>query len=137
LLASCKNSGCLDEDIYTIFEYYFNLPEIPDLSKSPLSFPCICKQQQQDEQLLALQLKYPDQYIYKSLDQDVDDITCYVHQGDNPDKQWQIALPQQMLEKTVKWFHQIMGHPGKKRLCETSATLSPSKAPIHHQQAPV
>ena len=78
----------------------------------------ICKQQQQDEQLLTLQVKYPDQYIYTSLDKEVDDIMWYVHQGDNPDEQWCIALPQQMLEEIVKWFHQVMGHPGVQRLRE-------------------
>ena len=120
-LASCKDSGCLDEDIYNIFECYLNLPEIPDPAQNPLSFSCIHEQQQQDEQLLALQVKYPEQYmyIYKSLDEDVDDIICYVRPGDNPDEQWRIALLQQMLEKTVKWFHQVMGHPGEKRLHET------------------
>jgi hypothetical protein len=95
------------------------LPEIPDPAQNPLSFACICKHQQQDEQLLALQVESPDQYIYKSLDKDVDDIICYVHQGDNPDKQWRIVLPQQMLEETVKWFHQVMGHTDEKRLRET------------------
>ena len=90
-LASCEKSGCLDEDIYVIFECYLNLPEIPDPTQNPLSFACISKQQQQDEHLLALQVKYPDQYIYKSLDEDVDDIICYVFQGNNADKQWCIA----------------------------------------------
>ena len=117
--ASCKDSGCLDDDIYNIFECYLNLPEIPDPAQNPLSFACIRKQQQQDEQLLALQVKYPEQYIYKSLDEDVDDIICYVRQGDNPDEQWRIALPQQMLDETVKWFHQVMGHPGEKNLQDT------------------
>ena len=97
---------------------FLNLPKIPDLAQNPLSFVCICKQQQQDKQLLALQLKYPNQYIYKSLDEDVEDIICYVRQG-SPDKQWRIALPQQMLEETVKWLHQVMGHPGEKRWRET------------------
>jgi hypothetical protein len=64
-LALCKNSGCLGDYIYNIFECYLNLPEIPDPAQNPLSFACICEQQQQDEQLLALQAKYPDQYIYK------------------------------------------------------------------------
>ena len=118
-LATCKNSGCLDDDIYNIFECYLNLPKIPDLVQNPLSFACIREQQQQDEQLLALQAKYPEQYIYKSLDKDVDDIICYLRPGDSPDEQWRIALPQQMLEETVKWFHQVMGHPGEKRLRQT------------------
>ena len=118
-LATCKNSGCLDDDIYNIFECYLNLPEIPDPAQNPLSFACICEQQQQDEQLLALQVKYPDQYIYKSLDEDSENIICYVHQRDSSNEQWRIALPQQMLEATVKWFHQVMGHPGEKCLCET------------------
>ena len=85
-LTSCENSGCLDDDIYNIFECYLNLPEIPDPAQNPLSFACICEQQQQDEQLLALQAKYPDQYIYKSLDEDVKDIICYVRQGDSHDE---------------------------------------------------
>jgi hypothetical protein len=55
---------------------------------------------------------------FTNLDEDVEDIICYVHQGDSPDEQWHIALPQQMLEETVKWFIQVMGHPGEKRLHE-------------------
>ena len=43
--------------------------------------------------------------MYKLLDEDLEDIICYVNPGDNPNKQWHIALPQQMLEKTVKWFN--------------------------------
>jgi hypothetical protein len=50
----------------------------PRSGTNPLSFSSTCKQQQQDKQLLALQVKYPEQYIYKSLDKDADDITCYV-----------------------------------------------------------
>jgi hypothetical protein len=64
-LESYENSGCLDNNIYNIFECYLNLPKIPDPAQYPLSFACICEQQQQDEQLLALQAKYPDQHIYK------------------------------------------------------------------------
>ena len=30
-----------------------------------------------------------------------------------------IALPEQMLDKTIAWFHQIMGHPGSKCLRQT------------------
>jgi hypothetical protein len=43
----------------------------------------------------------------------------YVHSGGSPEEQWYIALPQQMLEGTVAWFRQVMGHPGKINLHET------------------
>ena len=61
----------------------------------------------------ALQTRYPEQNVYKLLDEDQDDIICCVHSGDNPDEQWFISLYQQMLEQTVKWFHQVMGHLGE------------------------
>ncbi len=32
---------------------------------------------------------------------------------------WKIALPEAMVVDTIKWFHQVMGHPGEKRLPET------------------
>jgi hypothetical protein len=54
--------------------------------------------------------------MYKSLDEDLDDYICFLGQGDNPDKQWHIALPQHMLEQTLKWFHQLMGCPGEKMI---------------------
>jgi len=57
--------------------------------------------------------------MIKSLDKQVQDIICYVRQHDDPETQWRIALPEQMLDKTVAWFHQIMVHPGSKRLRET------------------
>ena len=67
----------------------------------------MCEQQQQVQQLLALQAKYPEQCMYKTLDEYLDYIICYVCPGDNPDEQWHTALSQQMLEQTVKWFHRL------------------------------
>ena len=51
-----------------------------------------------------------------NLDDDVDDIICYVKQGQDPNSQWKIVLPASMLDETVKWFHTVIGHPGEKRL---------------------
>ena len=31
---------------------------------------------------------------------------------------WKIALPESKVVATVRWFHQVMGHPGEKRLQE-------------------
>ena len=52
------------------------------------------------------------------MDEEVQNIICYVRQNDDPEMQWRITLPEQMLAKTVAWFHQIVD-PGSKRLSET------------------
>jgi hypothetical protein len=77
----------------------------------------ICELQQQDKQLLALQVKYPDNYVNLQLDKDIDDIICY--KKDPTQTNRKIALPESMVVDTVKWFHQVMGRPGKKRLQDT------------------
>ena len=40
----------------------------------------------------------------------------YSHKGDDPKKHWRIALSKDMIQPTVKWFHQVTGHPGTKKL---------------------
>jgi hypothetical protein len=42
---------------------------------------------------------------------------CYKKDPTQPN--WKIVLPKSMVVDTVKWFHQVMGHPGEKRLSET------------------
>ena len=79
-----------------------------------LNYAHIHELQQQDEQLLALQVKYPDNYVNLQL---VNDIICDKKDPTHPN--WKIALPESMVVDTVKWFHQVMGHPGEKRLQET------------------
>jgi hypothetical protein len=81
-----------------------------------LNYAHICDLQQQDKQLLALQVKYQDNYVNLQLDDNVDDIFCHKKDPTQPD--WKIALPESMVVDTVKWFHQVMGHPGEKRLQE-------------------
>ncbi len=73
--------------------------------------------QQQDEQLLALQAKYPDNYVNLQMDDNVDDIICYKKDPTQPN--WKIVLPESIVVDTVKWFYQVMGHSGEKRLWET------------------
>jgi len=112
-------TGTYDEDIKQAFDCYLNLPEADAPEENPLCYEHICEQQQGDAQLLARQAKYPEQYINKILDDNVQHIICYVRQNDDPNSQWRIALLQSMLKPTMKWFHQVLGHPGKKRLRET------------------
>jgi hypothetical protein len=86
-----------------LFDCYLNLPDTPHLDENPLNYAHICDLQQQDKQLLALQVKYPDNYVNLQLDDNVDDIIYY--KKDSTQLNWKIALPESMVVDTVKWFH--------------------------------
>jgi len=110
-------TGLNDDEIWQALECYLNLPEMPHPDHNLLNFTHIRDQQHQDEKLLALQAKYPDNYINLQLDEDVDNIICY--KKDSAQDNWKIALPESTVAETVKWFQQVMGHHGKKQLKET------------------
>ncbi len=59
-------------------------------------------------------VKYPEWYSCKIIN-NVDDILCYTKPGDNP-ANWKIALLEDLTKPTIKWYHQVTGHPGSKRL---------------------
>jgi len=46
---------------------------------------------------------------------DVEDILCYTKPGDNA-ANWRIALPENLIGPTIKWYHQVTDHQGSKRL---------------------
>ncbi len=110
-------SGLYDEDIWECIDCYLNLPDTPHPDENPLNYAHICELQQQNKQLLALQAKYPDNYVNLQLGDNIDDVICYKKDPTQPN--WKITLPESMIVDTVKWFHQVMGHPGEKRLRET------------------
>jgi hypothetical protein len=70
-------SGLYDDDIWECIECYLNLPDTPHTDENPFNYARICELQQQDQQLLALQLKYPDNYVNLQFNDNVDDIICY------------------------------------------------------------
>jgi hypothetical protein len=70
-------SGLYDENVWECIECYLNLPDTPHPDENPLNYAHICELQQQDEQLLALQVKYPDNYVNLQLDDDINDIICF------------------------------------------------------------
>ena len=65
-------------DIWDCIECYLNLPDSNQPDQNPLNYAHIREQQQQDDKLLALQVKYPDNYVYMDLDDNVDDTICYL-----------------------------------------------------------
>jgi hypothetical protein len=68
-------SGLYNEDVWECIECYLNLPDNPHPDGNPLNHAHICELQQQDEQLLALQMKYPDNYVNLQLDDNVTEAT--------------------------------------------------------------
>jgi hypothetical protein len=93
-------AGLNDDEIWQTLECYLNLPEMPHPDHNLLNYADIRDQQQQDDKLLALQAKYPDNYINLQLDNDVDDIICY--KKDLTQDNLKIALPESMVAETVK-----------------------------------
>lgn len=112
-------SGFADNEINEILDCYLNLPELDIPEENPLNYEHIQSEQDKCDKLKALRDKFPKQYVYKTLDANVDKILCYVKENDDSDTQWRIALPEAMLTPTVEWFHQVLGHPGEKRLRST------------------
>ncbi len=94
-------------------ECYLNLPDNM-VDTNPLDMANIKEQQDADDALLQHATKYADRYTHKRIGT-IDDILCYIKLGDPPNN-WKIALPESLLQPTIKWFHQVTGHPGSKRL---------------------
>ncbi len=69
-------SGLYNENLWECIQCYLNLPD-PHPDENPLNYAHIHELQQQDEQLFALQVKYPDNYVNLQLDDNADDIICY------------------------------------------------------------
>ena len=97
-------SGVHDKDIFNALECYLNLPEMEHPEQNPLNYEYIREQQQADEKLLELQRKHPQNYVYKCLDDNVQDIICYVKDHNNPYEIWKIALADQMVQPQSNGF---------------------------------
>jgi hypothetical protein len=84
------------------------------IDKNLLDMENIKEQQDADDALLHHATKYADCYMHKCIGT-LDDILCYVKPGDPPNN-WKIALPKSLLQQpTIKWFHQVTGHPDRRR----------------------
>jgi hypothetical protein len=84
------------------------------VDNNPLDMKNIKEQHDTDDALLQHATKYVDQYTRKRIGTS-DDILCYIKPGDPPNN-WKIALPKSLLQPNIKGFHQVTGHPGRKRL---------------------
>ncbi len=67
-------SGLYYENAWECIECYLSLPDTPHPDKNLFNYAHIHELQQQDKQLLALQVKYSDNYVNLQIDDNVDDI---------------------------------------------------------------
>jgi hypothetical protein len=81
---------------------------------NPLELENIKEKQDEDNDLQRSLNKYPDWYSRKNIN-DVNDILCYTKPGDNA-ANWKIVLPKDLILPTIRWYHQVTGHPESKRL---------------------
>jgi hypothetical protein len=84
-------TGLNDDEVWQVLECYLNLPEMPHPDRNPLNYAHIRGQQQHDEKLLALQVKYLDNYTNLQLDDGIDNIICY--KKDLAQDNWKITMP--------------------------------------------
>ena len=92
---------------------YLNLPE-DILEDNPLDIENIKERQLEDNELQQSVIRHPEWFNHKTFNE-VTDVLCYTKPGDNPSN-WKIALPSELINPTVRWYHQVTGHPGSKRL---------------------
>ena len=94
---------------------YLNLPE-DMVEDNPLDFENIKERQDEDDNLVQSASRLPTWYSHKTMN-NVENLLCYTKPSDNADN-WRIALPEDLILSTIKWYHQFTGHPGSKRLYE-------------------
>jgi hypothetical protein len=92
---------------------YLNLPE-DMVENNPLDLENIKEKKDEDNDLQQSLAKHPTWYSHKNIN-DIDNILCYTKPDDNAAK-WKIVLPKDLIVPTIRWYHQVTGHRGSKRL---------------------
>ncbi len=100
-------SGLHNENVWECIECYLNLPDTPLPDENLLNYAHIRKLKQHNEQLLALQVKYPNNYVNLQLDDNAYDIICYKKDPTQPN--WKVALPESMV--VLPWLGNLFGIP--------------------------
>jgi hypothetical protein len=100
-----------------LLDCFLNLPALEAAHESPLRWDNVHEKQQSDAQLQEYIQRFPDRYRFKMIDGH--QIVVHTKPGDNPDTQWKIALPLNMIPQTITFYHSILGHPGDKRLTQS------------------
>jgi hypothetical protein len=109
-LASAGNNHFCDSNAE---HCYLNLPD-DMVEDDPLDLGNIKEKQDEDNDFHQSLTKHLPWYSRKGIN-DVNYILCYTKPCDNV-ANWKIELPKDLIVPTIRWYHQVTGHPGIKRL---------------------
>ena len=90
---------------------FLDLPNMETAENNPLNFKWIEEGQLQDLQLQNWKHRLPTQFIIIHFGNETKIITHF-KPGDNADMEWKIILLEAQIKPVIKWFHQVLGHPG-------------------------
>jgi hypothetical protein len=93
--------------------FYLNLSD-DMVQDNPLDLENIKEKQDEDNDLYQSLTKHPTWYSRKNI-KDINNILCYTKPGGNA-ANWKIVLPKDLIVPTIRWYHQVTGHPVSKRL---------------------
>jgi len=102
-----------------LLDCFLNLPEITtganETMPSPLNFEWLQLKQSQDALIQSWVQKHPQTFQTRPFGDNVNLVT-HVKQGDDPNTDWKIVLSENIINQVIKWFHQVLGHPGNNRM---------------------
>ena len=116
----CKFSCCRNEpDILTdpeLFESFLNHPPL-QIMPNPITVLNIQQHQFEDQELnqrrQMLPMLYPVHYVQNR------PIICHRQYENAAPGDWRIALPNNLMDPVIRWYHQVLGHCGAHRLYDT------------------
>ena len=105
----------IDED-NTLMESFLNLPHLT-FDSNPLSMNEIHNHQSQSESLQELAANDPNQFPTIN----INGFQIITILGTVPQQPtlWKICIPQSLIQRMIKWFHETLGHCGVDRLYNT------------------
>ena len=106
--------GCNIFQDAQMIECSLNLTHMNDPGNNLLNYKYLFEQQVEDKKLQKMATRKPENFVIKTFN--VYKVLCYINTGNDPDMQWRIALPRQLLIPTIQYFHTILGHPVAKRM---------------------
>ena len=104
------------DEYYAIQDHLLNLPSTND---NPLSYQWLKDTQEEDPDLLA-QCAIEGSGYHKKQFADVE-LVCHTAEGKEKDREWKKFLSDRVVEPSIKWFHQLLNHPGRQRLFQGMA----------------